>query len=116
MSARPSASAAADRCADRERCITCGDVALELCVLTVDDRRGLALCEDRGGRRETVQTALVAPVVAGDRLLVHAGTAIARLAAEPGQGGAGQRSAAQAGAGQGAAAQTGTAQRGGSRR
>lgn len=88
MRERPSASAAADRsrrqavgaCAEQEHCITCGDVALELCVLAVDDRRGLALCEDPGGRRETVQTALVAPVAAGDRLLVHAGTAIARLA------------------------------------
>ena len=41
----------------------------------------LALCEDASGRRETVEIALVAPVTTrGDRLLVHAGTAIARTA------------------------------------
>jgi len=34
---------------------------------------------DDGGLRATVETALVEPVVAGQRLLVHAGTAIARL-------------------------------------
>jgi hydrogenase maturation factor len=45
----------------------------------VDPERGLALCADRGGGRSTVETALVAPVSAGDTLLVHAGTAIARL-------------------------------------
>jgi hydrogenase maturation factor len=47
-------------------------------VRRLDDDRGLALCEDADGRRETVEIALVAPVAHGDRLLVHAGTAIAR--------------------------------------
>jgi hydrogenase maturation factor len=46
-------------------------------VLQIDDERGLALCEDEGGEHRTVETALVAPVAEGDRLLVHAGTAIA---------------------------------------
>ena len=63
-------------------CITCGDVAIPLTVLRVDEGRGLALCEDEDGRRETVETDLVAPVAQGDRLLVHAGTAIARLTEE----------------------------------
>ncbi len=58
-------------------CITCGDVAVPLQVLEVDRERELALCQDREGRRETVEIALVAPVAAGDELLVHAGTAIA---------------------------------------
>ena len=58
-------------------CITCGDVAVPLQVLEVDMERELALCQDREGRRETVEIALVAPVAAGDELLVHAGTAIA---------------------------------------
>lgn len=48
-------------------------------VLRVDDPRGLALCGGEDGRRATVEIALVAPVEPGDRLLVHAGTAIARL-------------------------------------
>jgi hydrogenase maturation factor len=60
-----------------EHCITCGDVAVPLTVVRVDDQRGLALCEADDGRRETVEIALVAPVSPADRLLVHAGTAIA---------------------------------------
>ncbi|HVL31525.1 MAG TPA: HypC/HybG/HupF family hydrogenase formation chaperone [Solirubrobacteraceae bacterium] len=60
-------------------CITCGDVALPLNVLRLDDERGLALCADDDGRSETVEIDLVAPVAVGDRLLVHAGTAIAKL-------------------------------------
>jgi hydrogenase maturation factor len=47
-------------------------------VLRIDAERGLALCEDGEGRRSSVEIALVAPVTAGDELLVHAGTAIAR--------------------------------------
>ncbi len=58
-------------------CITCGDVAVPLRVLQVDIERELALCQDEEGRKETVEIALVAPVTAGDEVLVHAGTAIA---------------------------------------
>ncbi len=58
-------------------CITCGDVAVSLTVIDVDRDRELALCEDEAGRRETVEIALVAPVTAGQSVLVHAGTAIA---------------------------------------
>jgi hypothetical protein len=60
-----------------EHCITCGDVAVEMTVLRVDEARELALCEADDGRHETVEIALVAPVRSADRLLVHAGTAIA---------------------------------------
>ena len=63
-------------------CITCGDVALPLTVRRVDEERGLALCADDEGRTETVEIELVSPVAPGDRLLVHAGTAIARLSEE----------------------------------
>jgi hydrogenase assembly chaperone HypC/HupF len=63
-------------------CITCGDVAIPMSVLRLDDERGLALCADEDGNSETVETDLVAPVAPGDRLLVHAGTAIARLTEE----------------------------------
>jgi hydrogenase maturation factor len=65
-----------NECAD-EHCITCGDVAVPLTVVCVDEQRGLALCEADDGRLETVEIALVAPVAPADRLLVHAGTAIA---------------------------------------
>jgi len=70
-------SAEPHRCEDGT-CITCGDVAVPLRVLSLDAERGLALCADEQGRRETVEIALVAPVRPGERLLVHAGTAIAK--------------------------------------
>jgi hydrogenase maturation factor len=47
-------------------------------VVRVDEARGLALCEDDQGRRQSVEIELVAPVAAGDALLVHAGTALVR--------------------------------------
>jgi hydrogenase maturation factor len=48
-------------------------------VLRVDDGRGLALCSDDDGTRRTVEIELVAPVTAGDAVLVHAGVALTRL-------------------------------------
>jgi hydrogenase maturation factor len=68
------------RCDHDDTCITCGDVAVEMTVLRVDAERGLALCEAERGK-ETVETALVGPVTPGDGLLVHAGTALQRVAA-----------------------------------
>jgi hydrogenase maturation factor len=64
---------------DEHHCATCGDDGDPMTVLCIDDLRGLALCSDEFGARATVETALVEPVMPGDRLLVHAGTAIARL-------------------------------------
>lgn len=47
-------------------------------VIRIDTERELALCATEGdGERSTVEITLVAPVSEGDRLLVHAGTAIA---------------------------------------
>lgn len=79
-------SDADEACSVEEGCITCGDVALPLTVLAIDEPRGLALCEDEQGRRETVETALVPPVVAGDQLLVHAGTALTKLGGDEAAG------------------------------
>ena len=62
-------------------CVTCGDDGVRMTVLDVDRGRGLALCVDQDGGHHTVETALVEPVSAGAQLLVHAGTAIASLAA-----------------------------------
>jgi hypothetical protein len=81
--ARPGPLAREPGCSVEEGCITCGDVALDLEVVAFDKARGLALCSDEHGRRETVETALVAPVQPGDHLLVHAGTAIAYAAPPP---------------------------------
>jgi hydrogenase assembly chaperone HypC/HupF len=65
---------------DEHHCITCGDDGDPMTVVRVDSERGLALCADEQGARHTVETALVEPVSPGDRILVHAGTAIAALA------------------------------------
>jgi hydrogenase maturation factor len=65
----------APRC-DHEGCITCGDEAVRMDVLRIDGARGLALCADEQGRKESVEIALVDGVVVGTALLVHAGTAI----------------------------------------
>jgi hydrogenase assembly chaperone HypC/HupF len=69
-------------CEPEHGCITCGDEAVPLRVVEVDANRELALCENEDGARETVEVALVAPVAAGDGVLVHAGTAIANLPRE----------------------------------
>ena len=63
-------------CAHDEVCITCGDHAVPMRVVRVDELRALALCEDDDGERASVEIALVEPVAGGDRLLVHAGTAL----------------------------------------
>ncbi len=64
-----------------DHCITCGDVAVPLTVLQIDELRGLALCATDAGAHETVELALVGPVAAGEQLLVHAGVALTRLEA-----------------------------------
>ena len=66
-------------CADPHHCITCGDDGVPMTVVRVDHHRGLALCAGEDGARASVETALVEPVAPGDTLLVHAGTALARL-------------------------------------
>jgi hydrogenase maturation factor len=60
-------------------CITCSDEGLPMTVVDVDAARELALCQAESGERASVEIALVAPVAHGDRLLVHAGTALVRL-------------------------------------
>lgn len=67
-------------CVDPHHCVTCGDDGVPMAVVAVDEARGLALCEQAGGARSSVEIALVAPVAPGDVLLVHAGTALTQLA------------------------------------
>lgn len=71
-------SAAGEHCGSHH-CITCGDDGVPMTVMRVDLDRGLALCAGDDGAKASVETALVEPVAAGDVLLVHAGTALARL-------------------------------------
>lgn len=56
-----------------ERCITCGDVAIEMTVVRADDP---GMCVGDDGCRETVDLALVEEPRPGDRVLVHAGVAL----------------------------------------
>jgi hydrogenase maturation factor len=63
-------------CDHEHGCITCGDSAVAMLVVRVDEARAVALCEDETGSRSSVEIGLVDPVRDGDRLLVHAGTAL----------------------------------------
>jgi hydrogenase expression/formation protein HypC len=65
-------------CGD-DHCITCSDEGIPMRVLKLDPAREVALCQDEGGNRSTVETALVETVAPGDELLVHAGVALIRL-------------------------------------
>jgi hydrogenase maturation factor len=69
-------------CEVTDGCITCGDVAVEVRVIMVDSASELATGSDETGLATEVDTMLVGPVKPGDRLLVHAGTAIARVGRE----------------------------------
>jgi hydrogenase maturation factor len=63
-------------CDHTSGCITCGDEAVELTVVRVDEEQNLALCMSESGETESVEVELVGPVSRGDSLLVHAGTAL----------------------------------------
>jgi hydrogenase expression/formation protein HypC len=69
----------ANDCGDH--CITCSDEGIPMQVERVDDVRGLALCAAEDGSKSTVEIALVS-VEPGDRVLVHAGVALAELSAQ----------------------------------
>ena len=68
----------ANACGDH--CITCSDEGIPMHVERVDNARGLALCAAEDGSKSTVEIALV-DVAPGDRVLVHAGVALAELTA-----------------------------------
>ena len=63
---------------DEHHCITCSDegVAMRVIALGAD---GLGACAGPEGAHEVVDLALVAPVEAGDEVLVHAGVALVLL-------------------------------------
>jgi hydrogenase maturation factor len=68
----------ANECGDH--CITCSDEGIPMKVERIDEDRALALCSKEDGSRSTVEIALVS-VEPGDRVLVHAGVALAELSA-----------------------------------
>lgn len=59
-------------------CITCGDVAVVLTVVSISGAADV-VCRDDEGRTEVVAVELVEAVTVGDLLLVHAGVALERL-------------------------------------
>jgi len=60
----------------RQRCITCGDVAVEVRVTALEGHTAVV---ERDGVREQVALELCEGVAVGDRLLCHAGVALTRL-------------------------------------
>jgi hypothetical protein len=60
-------------------CITCSDEGIAMRVIELAD--ATAVCADEAHDLHEVAIDLVAPVAAGDQVLVHAGVAIRRLAA-----------------------------------
>lgn len=64
-------------------CVTCSDEGVPMRVVALHDDPDLAICVDADGTHTDVMTALVENVRVGDRLLVHAGTALLRLESEP---------------------------------
>ncbi len=80
IEARPRAEAGVPNCLPEVGCITCGDEAVEMRALRVDAPRALAVCIDADGSTSEVDLGIVAGAIEpGDTLLVHAGTALARL-------------------------------------
>ncbi len=67
-------------CDHTQGCITCSDEGIPMRVVAHGAEGGLAWCADDAGERSEVMTLLVEPVAIGDTLLVHAGTALVRLA------------------------------------
>ncbi len=66
-------------CAADGHCITCSDEGVPMRVLEAR-AGGLALCRGDDGALREVMTELVGAVARGDELLVHADTALVRLA------------------------------------
>jgi hydrogenase maturation factor len=62
-------------CDSGGRCITCGDEAIPMTVLAAGD--ATAVCIDTEGARHEVAVELIGPVEPRQRVLVHAGVAIA---------------------------------------
>ena len=80
MNTLPLAPRGAPVC-DDGHCVTCSDEGVAMRVMALDDS-GLAECVDASGRMTTVMTGIVPDVRVGERVLVHAGTALIRLPAE----------------------------------
>jgi hydrogenase expression/formation protein HypC len=61
---------------EHDHCITCGDEGVAMRVVSLSED-GATCVEDDGTPHERIAVDLVEPVAPGDRVLVHAGVAIA---------------------------------------
>lgn len=77
-----SPAASAPACHPLGGCITCSDEGVPMRVVDARPDEALALCTSADGSRSDVMTDLVGRVSPGDRLLVHAGTALLALDSE----------------------------------
>jgi hydrogenase maturation factor len=68
-----------EACGADDHCITCSDEGVPMRVVEAQPG-ALAVCAGDDGARAEVMTDLVGEVGAGDRVLVHAGVALTRLA------------------------------------
>lgn len=62
---------------DDDGCTTCGDQAIPVRVL--ERRDHTARCEDQAGQQADIATDFTPEAAPGDVLMVHMGTAIARI-------------------------------------
>ena len=62
-------------CEPHSGCITCGDQGIPMRVVSLSSDG--ALCVDERGERHEVAVDLIERVTTGDRVVVHAGVAIA---------------------------------------
>ncbi len=59
-----------------DHCVTCSDEGVSMRIVSLSEEG--AVCVDEGGStHERIAVELVEPVAPGDRILVHAGVAIA---------------------------------------
>lgn len=63
-----------------DHCITCGDIAVRVTVVSVG-RDGIAVCRGERGEFEDVDVSLVPAVQSGDVVLAHARVALTKLEA-----------------------------------
>jgi hydrogenase maturation factor len=80
----PPPRASTPACDVQRGCITCGDEAVVMTVVALEEG-GLGACAAPGGAREAVDLSLVTPVEPGDEVLVHAGVALVHLAGGEGE-------------------------------
>jgi len=66
-------------CDDPFHCITCSDEGVPMRVLSLDGDGAIARCEGESGVESEVLVGLIEHLQVGEVVVVHAGTALARM-------------------------------------